>query len=165
MKNLFKSIIMIVVVFIASGYSAATSTIPTSYPYCIMDTAISYTTAFDTIATTGNITLVSKFIPDPGWEYILKKGILTGTNANSCYMQVLVICRDPKGIATDTVIVDSITSSTPENITIPIGQTVIGHSFDIVILGYGSNGAQIIFNRLYLWKRAVYDINKTWINK
>jgi hypothetical protein len=129
----------------------------------VVDTIISGSTAFDTIATTGTVPIVTKFHPKPGYQYILQLDNLTGANNNSCYMEVRVTSRDHKGDTIATTVIDSITSAVGEEILIPFYQTLFGYSFDIKVVGYGSNGAQIIFNKIWMWKRATLQPQKkTW---
>lgn len=111
--------------------------------------------AYDTLAADNDSTakFLSGFKPDKGYQYILVRDAITGTGSDSVEVEVVVDTKDGSGNLLYRTLVDSFTSSAGEAIFLPIGETLIGHKFDVHLKAGAAVGTQVILNRLYLYRR------------
>jgi hypothetical protein len=99
-------------------------------------------------------TIFSQLELSSGWEYILSRGAVTGsTDSVKVALRLDVLDPNEVGITLQSIYIDSFTASAGEQITLPVGKTVLGSRFTLKALSYTDNGAKVKLNRLILWKR------------
>ena len=117
---------------------------------------------FDTLVGTDSTTLATKITLPAGSTFVLSRGAITGTGADSVALQVVVDCYDFNKAFTKRVVVDSITSANSvcvgEDIAIPFFDSIFGSYFTIKFVPYGStlNGGQVIMGSATLYTRKLY---------
>lgn len=116
---------------------------------------ISSSTAYDTLASgTPTKVILQNTKIDGGWEYILAHDTLTGTDAATCVIEIVIESYDDNNILLKRTIVDSIVGSSEQYggaHVLPFFSETVGHKFKVV-LQYDT-GTQTIVNRLYIYKR------------
>jgi hypothetical protein len=99
-----------------------------------------------------------------GYEYILMRGALTGTIADSTAYQLALDCYDPTGtVITQRVIFDTIgtgaasAGAAGEQIVLPIGKTVVGGLFRVRLKvgALNSTTALRFMPYMSLWSRKL----------
>ena len=123
---------------------------------------ISSSTGYDTLGEADSSSLLSNFVPQKGYQYILVRDAFTGTGSDSTSVQLRLSSKDCNKSLLYTTAVDSMTSSAGEAIVLPFGETAFGCYFDLKLMGYGDDGGQLIVNRVYLYKRRAITTTQDW---
>lgn len=128
------------------------------------DSTISASTNYDSInSTSDSLIVVQNWVPEPGYEYMLMHGTITGTNAANAEYRVQGYAYDLNGTYMYRELIDSVVAATAQAIALPIGKTLIGSKFKIVFRAGAANGAVTVVNRLWIYKRK--PILRNEINK
>lgn len=127
-----------------------------------IDTAISSSTAFDTLVNADSSTLFTGHTIESYWEYVLSIGPLGGTSAATCSLDVVIDGLDASSNQLTRYYVDTIYGPIQSNIqcVLPFYTAVYGHKFRVKVIS--RSGAQTILNRIYLYKRRPVTVNKSW---
>lgn len=108
-----------------------------------LDTAI---TVADTLGATDSITLMSNFIPEPGWSYALISPTITGTGSDSVAIQIRVQCENSAGDVVYTAYPDSVTAANGQVIDLAFGKLAFGSRYNIRGFTYTGAGTQAIIS-------------------
>ena len=127
------------------------------------DNSPSTVAASDTVVSTAICTLMTDFNPERGYEYIIVRDAITGTGADSVDLTVNIACKDGAGgNLLYTVLLDTMAASAGEAVNLEIGSAALGLRYDVTVTGGGDNGAEVILNRVYLFKRRAVSTTKEW---
>lgn len=161
MKN--KIIGLLVATFAISLYAAlggpTTTIAPATGYYWDRDTVVSNVALFDTTGSTTSDTIITKRNFKPGYEYILVMGTLTGADVATCSLGLRIDAYGQNDSLLTSVLVDSILTSTDTRKLLPFHNHP-GIKHEIVLQGFGSNGAEIIINEIEIYRRKPIDVMK-----
>jgi len=159
---------MLVVAFFSVSFSAIGPVKTTLYGdgayEWVLDTVISNVAEYDTTGTTDADTIVVKstrFNKSQDWEYMLNLGTVTGADVATCSIAVVINSYGRNDSCLASVYIDSVLAAT-DCIKLLRFFDVPGLKHDIVLQGFGSNGAEIIFNEIELYKRRPVQIMRRW---
>lgn len=160
-KLILSALLSFFVVGVAYAAAPTYGTTDATYEYGGIATTISSGT-FDTLAGVDSTTLISNFVWEPDWQYILVRDAITGTGSDSVAIQVRADCLNSSGNLLYSVLVDSLTASAGEAIFLPLSGTLFGSKLRIKLIGYTGNGGQVILNKFYIFKRRPLSVVKQY---
>jgi hypothetical protein len=162
MKKLILSALLSFFVVGAAYATAPTyGTTDATYEYGGLATTIS-SGVFDTLKGVDSTTLISNFVWEPDWQYVLVRDAITGTGSDSVAIQVRADCLNSSGNLLYSVLVDSLTASEGEAIFLPLSGTLFGSKLRIKLVGYAGNGGEVILNKFYIFKRRPLSVVKQY---
>jgi len=156
-------LVLLLAAALFAGLGGPVTTLTPALGYFVdRDTTISNTANYDTTGTTTSDTVLSKYnfkLGRGGYEYILVLGTVTGANVAACSVGIRIDAYGENDSLLTSVLVDSILTATDQRKLLSI-HNYPGHRHSIVLQGVGSNGAEIIFNEMELWRRRPITITK-----
>ncbi len=158
-KKIAALLVLVLSAAVVYGEAPTRVAVDNNYEWAL-DTTVDNDGAYDTLAALDSINVVATRFFKTGYEYIVVRDAITGTGTDSLYMALYLYCYDNGGNLLYTVTVDSATAAAGEAYLLPIGQTAFGAKYTVKFKGYGDNGGQQIFNRLYIYKRRVLSQDK-----
>lgn len=157
---MFKKVFfLILAALVVVGYSAnPTRTAADGMYEWSIDSMIDTNGAYDTLGATDSTSILTNWTPKSGYEYVIVFDAITGTNAATATLAWCLDSKSPTGTLLYRTYVDSIVGATTtagEAVLLPIGTTCFGSKFTLKLWTYTTSGAQVIINRLYLFKRRI----------
>ncbi len=114
--------------------------------------------------TSDSIMVKRSLFPEYGYEYVLQYDAASGTGSDSMQGLLYIEAKYDNGSGSNTVIqslfIDTLDDSTGEAFLLPIGQTVFGNNYDIIIRSGAANGGILDFSDISIWKRRIRDFVK-----
>jgi len=159
---MLSKILAVLLLFAAVLFAAAPTgeTVDANYVW-ELDTTISDAAGFDTINGDDSIVIVDNWKPEPGWQYILVTGALT--EGSEAEFILNIACKDEdRDVLYVSTAVDTLNDDGGA-ILLPIGETLIGNFFKLVLVDGGSDSGVNILNHVKIYKRrAITGTQVRW---
>jgi hypothetical protein len=123
--------------------------------------ASTYNGHSDSLIAPDSLWVLKGFTPEPGYEYILTRN--TNTSGGDTVDAQVLIDAYYNSTLLARVPVDSFTAGAGEKILLPLGQTVFGTKYDLIIKTYAGTGGWNKYNGLAVLKRRLVGFNKNII--
>lgn len=118
----------------------------------------------DTLAATDSATICTKYRLDPGYEYVIQRGVISGTGSDSvrAAVNVDIYNLDTSTVSAGRVAIDTLDTLLMQSILIPVGSEIFARKVTIKLHTYTGAGTQAIINKVTMWKRRPIQIQKRY---
>lgn len=116
-----------------------------------LDTTISDAAGFDTIDGDDSIVIVSNFVPEVGYQYVLVTSALT--EGSEAEFILNITCKDEDK---DVLYVSSAVDTLNDDggaVLLPFGETLFGNYFKLVLVDGGNDVGTNLLNTVKIYKR------------
>lgn len=159
-KTAKKLLALVLLVGVAFGAAPSKTALEGAYEW-VKDSTLSASTGYDTIGDGDSVVFLDAFVPDrQGWEYVLTRDAITGTGSDSVSVQIRLDAKDSADALIYSTNIDTMTAAAGEAIVVPFGSQAIGYQYDLKGVAYGDDGGQVIFNRIYMYRRRANQTTK-----
>ena len=141
-------LMFVIALFAASVYSAAPDAMTTPNPTAEkwLSSASTYYGHTDTLKGADSIWLYKGLVPEIGKEYNLIFPLIDGAGSDSTHFFVYLDCYDGT-TKIERELIDSVVAApnptTAKKIALPVGQTVFGTKYNVVIISDAANGGLV----------------------
>lgn len=163
MKKLFVLLSILSFAFMAYGAGTAPTRVVVDSRYEVdVDSTWGYGT-LDTLSGADTLKIADNYTPEMGYEYILANSSLSGDSASNAVVAIWVAAYDALDslIAVDTVDTLDTVAVDGGYYTLPFGNTIVGHHYDIYLSSINAND-EVKVQGLWLYRRRPLAIIRKW---